>query len=154
MKVKHIGFGGYMCVPCYEDESGNLYFDENNGEHGLDLYTGAYRDSCGEICGEPIVRVTESIECEKPFMRNPMEFEYQMLSRMQGDCEYFLGYGNACSWYLEGEDINTHCDCMKKCYDSFPAGDKPEWITLEQIEGYRKRMLKKVEEKESKRRER
>lgn len=31
MKVKYIGFGGYMEVPCYQDENGKIYFDENNG---------------------------------------------------------------------------------------------------------------------------
>lgn len=56
MKVKYIGFGGYMEVPCYQDENGKIYFDENNGRNGLDLYTGAYMD-CGEICGEPCSRV-------------------------------------------------------------------------------------------------
>lgn len=49
MKVKYIGFGGYIEVPCYQDENGKIYFDENNGRNGLNLYTGAYMD-CGEIC--------------------------------------------------------------------------------------------------------
>ena len=26
MKVKYVGFGGYMEVPCYEDENGNLVY--------------------------------------------------------------------------------------------------------------------------------
>ena len=34
MKVKYIGFGGYMEVPCYQDENGKIYFDENNGRNG------------------------------------------------------------------------------------------------------------------------
>lgn len=42
LNVKYAGFGGYMEVPCYEDEKGKLYFDENNGVGGLNLYTGAY----------------------------------------------------------------------------------------------------------------
>ena len=28
MKVKYIGFGGYMEVPCYQDENGKIYFDQ------------------------------------------------------------------------------------------------------------------------------
>ena len=31
MKVEYIGFGGYMEIPCYQDENGKIYFDENNG---------------------------------------------------------------------------------------------------------------------------
>lgn len=27
MKVKYIGFGGYMEVPCYQDENGKIYAD-------------------------------------------------------------------------------------------------------------------------------
>lgn len=66
MKVKYIGFGGYMEVPCYQDENGKIYFDENNGRNGLDLYTGAYMD-CGEICGEPCNRAGRMRKsfCEK-----------------------------------------------------------------------------------------
>lgn len=74
MKVEYIGFGGYMEVPCYQDENGKIYFDENNGRNGLDLYTGAYMD-CGEICGEPCSRVTEPVECEKPEWLTDADFE-------------------------------------------------------------------------------
>ena len=49
LNVRYTGFGGYMEVPCYEDEKGKLYFDENNGIGGLNLYTGAYRDEFGDI---------------------------------------------------------------------------------------------------------
>lgn len=28
MKVKYIGFGGYMEVPCYQDEDGTLTVDQ------------------------------------------------------------------------------------------------------------------------------
>lgn len=91
MKVKYVGFGGYMEVPCYEDENGKLYFDENNGENGLNLYTGAYRTEWDEICGEPCNRVTEPIECDDPFVRHPRERDYMFLGRMKSDCNYFLG---------------------------------------------------------------
>lgn len=90
MKVKFVGFGGYMEVPCYEDENGKLYFDENNGRNGLDLYTGAYKEEWGEICGEPNTRITEEIECDEPFVRHSREFDYMMLDRYKTDCEYFL----------------------------------------------------------------
>ena len=29
MKVKYVGFGGYMEIPCYEDENGKLGIDWN-----------------------------------------------------------------------------------------------------------------------------
>ena len=40
LNVRYAGFGGNMEVPCYEDEKGKLYFDENNGVGVLNLYTG------------------------------------------------------------------------------------------------------------------
>lgn len=95
MKVKYIGFGGYMEVPCYQDENGKIYFDENNGRNGLNLYTGAYMD-CGEICGEPCNRVTEPVECEKPFVRSSKEREYMLLNRLQLDCKYYINCAGKC----------------------------------------------------------
>ena len=52
MNVTYIGFGGTMDVPCYKDEKGNLYFDVNDGKNGLNLYSGAYITSNGDICGQ------------------------------------------------------------------------------------------------------
>ena len=90
MKVKFVGFGGYLDTPCYEDENGNLYFDNNHGRNGLALYTGAYRDKYGDIDGEPCYYVKDNIECENPFIRSPRERDYMLLSRLQMDCSYYI----------------------------------------------------------------
>ena len=141
MKVKYVGFGGYIETPCYEDENGKLYFDENNGKNGLNLYTGAYRTEWGEICGEPNRRVEEPVECDDPFVRHPREFDYMMLSRYKSDCDYFLGYGNGYEGHLYFKEVNEHYNEMKKLYESFADEDKPEWLTAEQIEEYRVKMI-------------
>lgn len=141
MKVKYVGLGGYMDTPCYEDENGKLYFDENNGRNGLNLYTGAYRSELGEICGEPSYRVEETVECDEPFVRHPREIDYMMLSRLQSDCNYFLGSGNGYEGHLYYKEVNKHCDEMKNLYESFADEDKPEWLTAEQIEEYREKMI-------------
>ena len=142
MKVKYVGFGGYAEYPCYEDENGKLYFDINNGKNGLNLCTGAYRDDCDEICGEPNTRVTEPVECDEPFVRHPRERDYMMLGRLQMDCNYFLGYGNGYEGHLYYKSVEKHCDEMEKLYNSFADEDKPEWLTMEQIKEYREKMLK------------
>ena len=144
MKVKYIGFGGgYAEYPCYEDENGKIYFDLNDGKNGLDLYTGAYRHPEDRyICGEPNCRVTEPVECDAPFVRHPREFDYMMLGRLQSDCKYFLGNGNGYEGHLYYKEVNKHCDKMKKLWESFSDDDKPKWLTLEQIEEYRNKMLK------------
>lgn len=143
LEVKFIGFGGSMEVPCYEDENGKIYFDENNGRNGLSLYTGAYRDECDEICGEPNRRVTEEISCDNPFVCHEREADYRLLGRLKSDCDYFLGYRNAYEGYLYFMNIKKHCDEMEKLWKSFADYDKPEWLTLEQINEYREKMLDK-----------
>lgn len=142
LKVKFVGFGGYMEVPCYEDENGKLYFDENNGRNGLELYTGAYREEWGEICGEPNRRVTEEIVCDEPFVRHPREMDYMMLDRLKADCDYFLGNGNGYEGHLYYKSVEEHCDEMEKLWNSFAEDEKPEWLTMEQIKEYREQMLK------------
>lgn len=142
MKVRYVGFGGYAYVPCYEDENGKLYFDENDGHNGLALYTGAYRDECDEICGEPYSLVTGEIECENPFIRHPRESDYMLLGRMKSDCEYFLGNGSGYEGHLWGGNVGTICNEMERIWSSFADEEKPEWLTMEQIKEYRTKMTK------------
>lgn len=142
LKVKYVGFGGYMEVPCYEDENEKLYFDENNGRNGLALYTGAYRTECDEICGEPNTRVTEEVVCDDPFVRHPREMDYMMLGRLKADCDYFLGNGNGYEGHLYYKSVEKHCNEMEKLWNSFTEDEKPEWLTMKQIKEYREQMLK------------
>lgn len=146
MKVKFVGFGGYMDTPVYEDENGKLYFDENHGRYGfgLNLYTGAWKDpECNEICGEPCNRVTEPVECDEPFVSNPRSVDYALLSRLKRDCDYFLGYGNGYEGHLYYNNVEKHCDQMEKLWNSFSATEKPEWLSLEMIHEYKEKMLKR-----------
>ena len=140
MKVEYIGHNDEY--PCYKDENGKMYFDINDGRGYLDLHTGAYETECGEICGEPNMRVMEPIECDKPFVRHPREFDYRMLSRMRSDCDYFLGCGNGYEGHLMYGNVEKICDEMERLWKSFSDKDKPEWLSLEQIEEYREKMLK------------
>ena len=64
-----------------------------------------------------------------------------MLSRYKSDCDYFLGHGNGYEGHLYFKEVNEHCNEMKKLYESFADEDKPEWLTAEQIEEYRVKMI-------------
>lgn len=64
---------------------------------------------------------------------------YMLLSRLQTDCNYYLGHGNRdpkhCLWAKdEQEQINK----MRELYDSLPV--KPKWLTKEQIDEYAVKM--------------
>lgn len=69
-------------------------------------------------------------------------FRYMMLSRMQSDCEYYLGFGNRCKKHLWTGDEATQIKYMKAIYNSFRFRyrKKPKWITLKQIKNYEKQM--------------
>ena len=58
-----------------------------------------------------------------------LQLRYQMLDRMKQDCEY-LWAGN----------VADHIEYMKALWWSFPESGKPEWLTLEEIKDYERRM--------------
>lgn len=76
---------------------------------------------------------------ERPATDN---FKYMLLDRMKQDCNYYLGNGNRLKKYLWANDEKEHIENMKALWNSFPDEEKPEWITMNQIETYEKEMLK------------
>lgn len=71
---------------------------------------------------------------------NSNSFKYRLLDRMKADCDYYLGNGEHHSKYLMGGTVKDHIEDMKELYNSFDIEDRPEWITLEEIERYNERM--------------
>lgn len=70
-----------------------------------------------------------------------VEFNYMMLSRLQADCEYFLGNGTGSVRNLYYDTVEEHIAEMKKLWNGFPEDAKPEWLSYEEIENYEKEML-------------
>lgn len=68
------------------------------------------------------------------------EFNYMLLDRLKQDCEYFLGNGNGNADTLWAKDIDEQIAKMKELYNSFTDDQKPEWITMEDIDNYEKKM--------------
>lgn len=79
-------------------------------------------------------------ETIKDLLKRDDTFKYQMLSRLQMDCEYYLGYGNRNTKQLWALNEKEHLEIMKALYDSFPDDEKPEWLTLDNIKEYEIRM--------------
>jgi hypothetical protein len=74
---------------------------------------------------------------------NPQQFTYMMLSRLQSDCEYYLGFGNRHPNRLHQGSVDGQIAEMKRLWAQLVA--KPEWLTMEQIEMYEYRMKLEIE---------
>lgn len=102
-----------------------------------------------EVVEEPVEEVTESKLNEevnilseqqlKEEAESP-EFRYQLLSRLQSDCKYFLGNGGRSDKCLWAGNVQDQIAKMKELYNSFSDDMKPEWLTMEDIENYEKEM--------------
>jgi hypothetical protein len=68
------------------------------------------------------------------------KFKYQLLSRMQQDCDYYLGNGNKSAKYLWAGNATEQIETMKAIWNSFPEEEKPEWLTWEEILIYEQQM--------------
>lgn len=77
---------------------------------------------------------------EDLLQRNP-GFRYRLLSRLQQDCDYYLGYGNRSKRCLWANDEKQQIDTMIALHNSFPKGEKPQWLTMDEIKEYQKEML-------------
>lgn len=72
--------------------------------------------------------------------KHGLEYRYMLLSRMQMDCDYYLGNGHRHSKYLWALDETQHITAMRMLWDAFPADMKPEWLTKEQLDDYARKM--------------
>lgn len=67
-----------------------------------------------------------------------LSYRYQLLDRMRSDCEYCINTGARRFWSCSAvEQIKN----MKELFNSFSDEEKPQWITLEDIEQYEKELL-------------
>ena len=63
---------------------------------------------------------------------------YFLLSRLKADCEYFLGAGGRAEKHLWDGYEREQIANMRELYDALP--EKPEWLTMEDIDRYAQRM--------------
>ena len=66
------------------------------------------------------------------------EYDYMLLDRLRQDCEYFLGNGNRYEKHLWAGNVDDQIAKMKELYNKLP--EKPEWLSMEDIENYEKEM--------------
>ena len=73
------------------------------------------------------------------------KFNYMMLDRLKQDCEYYLGYGNGYEGHLWAGNVEDQIAKMKELYNKVP--EKPEWLSLKDIDNYERQMLAKRDSK-------
>lgn len=84
--------------------------------------------------------INEDFDMDKFIEEHDDSFKYQLLDRMKGDCEYYIANReNDENNHLWGKNAKDHIEYMKKIYNSFD--EKPEWLTMQDIENFEKRML-------------
>jgi hypothetical protein len=71
-------------------------------------------------------------------LQHDSEFQYKLLSRLQQDCEYFLGNGAGHVKHLWADTVEEHIEYMKAIWNNLK--EKPEWLSFEKIERYEKGM--------------
>lgn len=64
--------------------------------------------------------------------------DYRLLSRLKADCDYFLGAGGRAEKHLWAGSVREQIAKMRELYDALP--EKPEWLTMEDIDRYAQRM--------------
>ena len=72
-------------------------------------------------------------------MSNNQEFIYRLLSRLQSDCEYYLGHGGRSPRNLWALNEKEQIENMKDLWNQLE--EKPEWLTYEQILEYESKMI-------------
>lgn len=155
IEMNYIGHSAYD-YPSYKDNNGKIWLDINYGSaHGeIDLYSSSSNDLEGEP-NNPIDNVYPDTEIKfgKIFRENPRKLDYMLLSRYKRDCDYFLSCGNGYEGHLYFHTVEKQIAEMKKLYNSFSEDEKPQWLTMVQIDKYHEDMKAKLIEVENKKRE-
>lgn len=69
-------------------------------------------------------------------------YKYMLLDRMEVDCKYFLGFWNRQEKNLWSGSVAEHIEDMRELLNSFAGDEKPEWLTMQDINKYAEEMSK------------
>ena len=115
------------------DEEGNPYFKDKNDNT---WYLNEFIRTDYPKLREDKDTINESTK------ESQNEYDYMLLDRLKQDCEYFLGNGNRAEKHLWAGNVNDQIAKMKELYNKLP--EKPEWLSMEDIENYEKEMKQDV----------
>jgi len=84
---------------------------------------------------------------EKHNHNHTQKQEYMLLSRLQSDCEYYLGSGNRNEKELFHGNVREHIQSMKELWIQLEK--KPQWLSMKDIIDYERKMKAVVLETET-----
>lgn len=136
----------FLGTPAYQDKDGVIFKDINLDNGCLSLYSISGHDIDDDPC-YPIESIPKYKDCNIIILGRedePTKGEkrnYQLLCRLQMDCDYFLGYGNGYEKYLWANSVEGQIAKMKELWQFFEDEKKPRWLTMDQILDYETKML-------------
>lgn len=106
-------------------------------------------DNYCKICGEAIAQKEMEVEksgvnTEEWLLTCEDKLRYMMLGRMECDCKYYLGYGDRYPRCLWAGTEEKQIKYMKLLWNSFSEGNKPEWLSWEEIAEYELKMCQQA----------
>lgn len=124
-------------LPLFKEIYIKYCFEKNSS-----WYYGTNEETYQKLC-KAFADKSSEVVIDKSVLKTDETFRYQLLGRMQTDCNYFLGNGDGHNKFLWGGNVETQIAYMRALYDSFPNEKKPEWISIEDIDNYQKEMIEK-----------
>ena len=128
------------------DDSYDPYSFEEYDYDDIESCTGCCVSSATNTCNisaKPNLKLSkEVISDDETIYANSDSYYYQMLSRLQQDCEYYLNNGNRDPSVLWSKDEQSHIDMMRDLYNKLDP--KPEWISENDIDHYENEMVDNI----------
>lgn len=73
-------------------------------------------------------------------LQSDNRFRYMFLDRLKMDCKYYLGNGGRSANVLWAKDEADHIELMKLVHNSFAEGDKPHYLTWDELLEFEKQL--------------
>lgn len=122
-------------------------FDETSNGMYVSIVSGRKipYQSIKEVINSEIIKDKSNLSKKTIVRKNDKEVNkhnYMMLGRLIRDNEYFLGNGNRSEKHLWAGDVESQISEMKKLWNELPKNSKPDWLSMNDILDYEKKMSK------------
>ena len=124
-------------IKTYLDEAGYAASDELIEDGIAEYHSHGGKGNSRDIAGF-IERELLAEEPAAETMPSGHADEYRLVGRLKADCDYFLGAGGRAEKHLWAGNVREQIAKMRELYALLP--EKPEWLTMEDIDRYAQRM--------------